>query len=169
MSNPKRSRFCLSAKNGGLGILNPVAKASEQFEMSKKTTFLISDSILRGTKLDIDAHKTHVRSSKQNLINSNKTFNTNTVKFINTYNGSLEQACTSHRNKMECNCKTGKCQRERERERERRERERPLYFIEDRIPGFNDVKIRFTLKNLPVECDGCGEDFHVQYALTCKN
>ena len=116
VSNPQRSRFSLSAKNGGLGILNPVAKATEQFEMSKKTS-LILDSNLRGMKFDVDAYKTHVRSSKQNLMHSIDTFNTYTVKFINTYNGSLEQACTSQRKKMEFNFKTGKCQRERERER----------------------------------------------------
>ena len=37
-SYPQRSLFSLSAKNGGLYIPDPVVKASEQFEMSKKTS-----------------------------------------------------------------------------------------------------------------------------------
>ena len=52
VSNPQRTLFSLSAKNGGLGIPNPAVKASEQFEMSKKTSSLISDSIVNGTALE---------------------------------------------------------------------------------------------------------------------
>ena len=44
--NPQRSLFSLSAKNAGLGIPNPMLKANEQFEMSKKTSSLIPDFIL---------------------------------------------------------------------------------------------------------------------------
>ena len=65
VSTPQRSLFILSAQNGGLvGIPDPVVKSTEHFEISKKTSSLISDSILNGTTLDIDARKTHVRSSK---------------------------------------------------------------------------------------------------------
>ena len=51
VSKPQRSLFTLSAKNGGLGIPDPVVRASEQSEMSKKTSSLISDPILNGTTL----------------------------------------------------------------------------------------------------------------------
>ena len=67
VSNPQRSLISLSAKNGELGIPKPVVRASEQFEMSKVTSFLIWDSILNATTLDVGAHKTHVRNSKQSF------------------------------------------------------------------------------------------------------
>ena len=101
MSNPQRSLFRLSAKNGGLGIPDQVVKASEQFEMSKKPSSLILDSILNGTTLDVDAHKTQVRSSKQSFQLENES------EQSNTYKGLLEQAFTSERKRMERNLKTG--------------------------------------------------------------
>ena len=101
VSNHQRSLFSLSAKNGGLGIPGPVVKASEQFEMSKKTSSLISDSIVNGTALDVDAHKTHVRSSKQSFQQENESQQSKTYKAL------LEQACTPERKRMERNFKTG--------------------------------------------------------------
>ena len=101
VSNPQRSIFSSSAKNGGLGIPHPVLKAIEQFEMSKKTFSLISDSVLNGKTLDVDAHKTHVRSSKQSFQLENES------RQSNTYKGLLEQAYSSERKRMERNFKTG--------------------------------------------------------------
>ena len=91
--NPLRSLFSLSAKNGGLGFPYPAVKASEQFEMSKKKSSLFLDSFLNGTTLDKDAHKTHVRSSKQSFQLENES------QQSNTYKGLLEQACASEREK----------------------------------------------------------------------
>ena len=91
VSNPQRSLFSLSAKNGGLGIPDPGVKASEQFETSTKTSSLISDSILNGTTLDVGANKTHVSSSKQSFQLENES------QQSNKYKGLLEQACRSER------------------------------------------------------------------------
>ena len=82
MSNPQRSLFSLSAKYEGLGVPDPVVKASEQFEISKKTSSLISGSILNGTTLDVDAHKTHVRSSKQSFQLENESQQSNKYKSL---------------------------------------------------------------------------------------
>ena len=100
VSNPQRRLFSLSAKNGGLGIPDPVVKASEQFEMSEKTSSLISDSIVNGTALDVDAHKTHVRSRKQSFQLENESQQSNTYKAL------LEQACSSERKRMDRILKT---------------------------------------------------------------
>ena len=140
VSNHQRSLFSLSAKNGGLGIPGPVVKASEQFEMSKKTSSLISDSIVNGTALDVDAHKTHVRSSKQSFQQENESQQSKTYKAL------LEQACTPERKRMERNFKTGNsCWLTAKVS----ERERQFCFVEERIPGFNGAKIRFTPSKLP--------------------
>ena len=101
VSNPQSTLSSLSAKIGGLGIPDPLVKASEQFEMSKKTSSLICDSIWNGTTLDVDAHKTHVRSSKQSFQLENES------QQSNTYKGLLDQACISERKRMEQNFKTG--------------------------------------------------------------
>ena len=142
VSNPQRSLFSLSAKNRGLGIPNPVVKASEQFEMSKKTSFLISDSLLNGTKLDVDAHRTQVRSSKQRFRLENES------QQSNTYMGLLEQACTSERKRMERNFKTGNSCWLKAKVPER-ERERQFCFVKERNPGFHGAEIRFTPNKPP--------------------
>ena len=157
VSKPQRSLFSLSAKNGGLGIPDPVVKASEQFEMSKKTSSLTSDSILNGTTLDIDEHKTHVRSSKQSFQLENES------QQRNTYKGLLEQACTSERKRMERNFKTGSCwltAKVSERDN----------FVLSKNEFQDSMALRYglPLTNLPVKCDRCGENFHVQHALICK-
>ena len=154
MSNPQRTLFSLSAKNGGLGIPDPVVKASEQFEMSKKTSSLISDSIVNGTALDVDAHKTHVRSSKQTFQLENESQQSNTYKAL------LEQACSSERKRMERNFKTGNSCWLTAKVSER----------DNFVLSENEFHDRYGLPitNLPVKCDGCGEDFHDQHALICK-
>ena len=134
--------------------------------MSKKTSFLISDSISNETALDADAHKSHAGSSKKNFQLESES------QQSNTYESLLEQACISERTKMERNFKMGNScwftTKLPERERER-EREREFCFIEERIPGFQGAEIRLTLTNIPVDCDGSGQHFHVQHALICKN
>ena len=101
VSNPQRSLISLSAKNAELGFPIPVLKASEQFEMSKRTSFLFLESILNGTILDVDAHKTHVRSSRQSFQLENESQQSIRYKDL------LEQACSSERKRMERNLKTG--------------------------------------------------------------
>ena len=158
VSNPQRSLFSLSAKNGGLGIPGPMVKASEQFEMSKKTSSLISDSIVNGTALDVDAHKTYVRSSKQSFQLENESQQSKTYKAL------LEQACSSERKRMERNFKTGNFCWLTAKVSERDN------FVLSKNEFQDSMALRYglPLTNLPVKCDGCGEDFHVQHALICK-
>ena len=93
--------FNLSTNNGGLGIQNSVVKASEQFEMPKQISILISDSNSSGMTLEVNAHKIQNRGSKQKFQLENEPPQSNTC------NGLLEQACTSERKRMERNFKTG--------------------------------------------------------------
>ena len=79
-NHPQQNLFSLSAKNRGLGIPNSVVKASEQFEMTKKTSFLISDSISNGTTLDVDDYETHFCISKQSFQIENESQQSNTYK-----------------------------------------------------------------------------------------
>ena len=141
VSNPQRRLFSLFAKNGGLSIPDPVVKAGEQFEMSKKTSSLISDYIVDGTALDVDAHKIHVRSSKQSFQQENESQQSNTYKAL------LEQACTSERKRMERNFMEWKLLLVNRKS----VRERQFCFVEERIPGFNGAKIRFTPSKPPCE------------------
>ena len=158
VSNPQRTLFSLSAKNGRLGIPDPKVKTSEQFEMSKKTSSLISDSIVNGTVLDVDAHKIHVRSSKQTFQLENESQQNNTYKAL------LEQACSSERKRMERNFKTGNSCWLTAKVSERDN------FVLSKNEFQDSMALRYglPLTNLPVKCDGCGEDFHVQHALICK-
>ena len=158
VSNPQGSLFSLSAKNGGLRIPDPVVKASEQFEMSKKTSSLISDSILNGLTLDIEAHKTRVHSSKQSFQLENGSQQSNLYKVL------LEQACTSERKRMERNFKTGNSCWLTAKVSERDN------FVLSKNEFQDSMAQRYglPLTNLPVKCDGCGEDFLVQHALICK-
>ena len=158
MSNPQRRLFSLSAKNGGLVIPDPVVKASEQFEMSEKTSSLISDSIVNGTALDVDAHKTHVRSSKQSFQLENESQQSNTYKAL------LEQACSSERTRMERKLKTANSCWLTAKVSERDN------FVLSKIEFQDSMALRYglPLTNLPMKCDGCGEVFHVQHALICK-
>ena len=108
--------------------------------MSKKSSSLISDSIVNGTVLDVDAHKTYVRSGKQSFQLENESQQSNTYKAL------LEQACSSERKSMERNFKTGNLLVNRKSIRERQ-----FCFVEERIPGFYGAKIRFTPNKPPCE------------------
>ena len=130
--------------------------------MSKKTSFLISDSISNGTALDADAHKTHAGSSIQSFQLESES------QQCNAYGSLLEQACISERTKMERNFKMGNScwfttkLLERERETEN--------FVLSRNEFRDSMTLRYglPLTKFPVNCDGCGEHFHVQHALICK-
>ena len=101
--------------------------------MSKKTSSLISDSIVNGTALDVDAHKTHVRSSKKSFQQENESQQSNTYKAL------LEQAHSSEK-------KNGAEFQNRKLLLVNRTsvKERQFCFVEERIPGFHGAKMRFT-------------------------
>ena len=67
VSNHQRSLLNLYPKNGRVGIPKPVVKASGRFVMPKKNLSFLSESSFSGTPLNVDAHETHVRSSKLNF------------------------------------------------------------------------------------------------------
>ena len=82
----------------------------------------------------------------------------------NTYKGLLEQACTSERKRMERNFKTGNSCWLTAQVSERDN------FVLSKNEFQDSMALRYglLLTNLPVKCDGCGEDLHVQHALICK-
>ena len=126
--------------------------------MSKKTSSLISDSIVNGTALDFDAHKTHVRCSKQIFQLENESQQSNTYKAL------LEQACLSERKRMERNFETGNSCWLTAKVSERDS----FVFSKNEFQDSKALRNGLPLSNLPVKCDCCGEDFHVQHALICK-
>ena len=84
--------------------------------------------------------------------------------------GLLQQACTSEE-KNGAEFQNGKLLlvnsksvREREREREREN------FVLSKNEFQDSMALRYgsPLTNLPVKCDGWGEDFHAQHAHICK-
>ena len=127
--------------------------------MSKKTSSLISDSFVNGTALDVDAHKTHVGRSKQSFQLENESQQSNIYKAL------LEQACSLERKRMERNFKTGNsCSLTAKVS----ERETILFLPKNEFQVSVALRYGLPLTNLPVKCDGCGEDLHVQHALICK-
>ena len=101
VSNPQRSLISLSAKNGEIGFPIPVLKASEQFEMSKRTTESIFGVYFEWN--DIGRQRTQNSRSQQQTKFQLENESQQSIR----YEDLLEQACSSERKRMERNFKTG--------------------------------------------------------------
>ena len=113
---------------------------------------------MNGTALDVDAHKTHVHSSKQSFQLENES------QQSNTHTALLEQAYSSERKRMERNFKTGNSCWLTAKVSEKDN------FVLSKNEFQDSMALRYglPLTNLPVKCEGCGEDFHVQPDLICE-
>ena len=55
---------CLSAKQVALGIMNSTRKAIENFDVSKKSSRFIADSIVNATELEAGEGNSHVHRTR---------------------------------------------------------------------------------------------------------
>ena len=64
MNNTLCMICCLSAKHGGLGIMNSTRKAIENFDVSKKSSRFIVDSFVNAIELDAGEGNSHVHRTR---------------------------------------------------------------------------------------------------------
>ena len=142
-------------KQGGLAIRNPCEAAATLLETSMEATLLLSNALVAGEELCIEAHKAAVRSAGAKSRKEKKDLEKG---FLATMG--LEGRKIAKR--LERMNETGSW----------------LQSIPNRLDGtemsqqewHDNISLRygFRPKGLPDRCDGCLEGFTVEHGLSCK-
>jgi len=153
---PLRELFALPCRFAGLGIPLPGKQADSNYEDSKKVTRLITQSLLTSADLAVGTYL--AEASK--VSGSNRTKRAETAeKALESHLASVDRA-TQRRITRSKECGAW------------------LTAMPLRLNGtelsaleFRDaLRMRFGLKpsNLPDRCDGCGDPFSVDHAMSCR-
>lgn len=144
-----------SVKKAGLGIRNAVASADRLFEASEAATALLVDSLLNGTDLGIESHRQCVRSAAAKM-RKERLEEESCFLLERTKRSKAERA------KLESAAESGAWLTAMPRR---------INGTEMSMDEFRDaLRLRYDLTPLSLEpvCDGCGEKFTVQHAMSCK-
>jgi hypothetical protein len=151
-----RDQLALSVKCGGIGIPNPVKSAPASYKASVETTSVLSKSLREGVALDMPAYKIsssgtrgglakeRIKAQKAELERLKKKSSKDAVRKMDIATETGQWLTTAP------NTRNNTCLTDAE---------------------FKDsIRLRFDLTpaNLPQRCEGCGQPFSVEHALTCK-
>ena len=151
-----REVLSLPIKSAGLGISNPMSTASECHRVSKACTQSLTDSLLDGEDLDVVVYGREVKQQQRQEAHGRRMDHSTALANL------LDKMSPSKARRIERAKETGGW----------------LSILPNSLNGttlerdeFRDsLRIRYGLAplNLPMHCDGCGDPFTVQHAMTCK-
>jgi hypothetical protein len=158
VSESDRILFSLPSRIGGLGIRDPISTADLAHSTSRSATHLISEAIQQRSRYNCLDHHRQVQQSRKEMKEIQKTADTATLtQLMETYSPSKKRAL------------------------ERISDERTSSWLSV-LPVARDnfdlsarefrdalaLRYQRPLAKAPTHCDGCGQDFTISHALSCK-
>jgi hypothetical protein len=151
-----RPLLSLPVRMGGLGIPDPTTTGSSNFSASIAITSLLKDSLLQGTSLCAQEHRKTAAIGRQHAKLDKSATNNDSLATI------LETAKPMDKRRIKRSSATGAW----------------LTTLPNLLNGsdlsteeFRDgLRLRFGLKPtaMPSRCDGCGEHFTTEHAMSCR-
>ena len=142
----------------GLGIRDPIASAKNSFETSKKATKMLTESMIAGTPVNIDLYELNLKevTKEMKMRKDDKDFNTMTELLTMVPENKYKKLQRIVENKCSTWLSITPTQ------------DNFFSMSPDEFRDALALRYLFTPKNLPITCDGCGEDFNLCHALNCK-
>ena len=158
VSEVEETVYSLSARNGGLGIRKVTKFCNDMFETSKNGSITVTNSISRGDAFDPDRHRQILRDERKR---HSQLVNQKDHAVIMQLKNEMDS--TSYRSLQRANdFKTSSWLTARPSQRDN--------FNLNKTEFRDAIAIRYCkpISNLPSTCDGCGDVFTLQHALSCK-
>jgi hypothetical protein len=151
-----RHLIALPVRQGGLGLLDPTTTSEHFYSASTMITNLLTESLVQSTPLCANEHRRYAATGRQTAKAHQRELNDDTLSTI------LETAKPMDKRRIQRSKKTGAW----------------LTTLPNILNGtdlsaeeFRDgLRLRLGLKPtaLPPRCDGCGDHFTTEHAMSCR-